>query len=122
MPMHSVHAPNTEINTDNFDYVGEWQHLRRLTGVNALAVGLVVGADLHFVNHVGPGIAKGFVEPNGDDEAAPRFTGMVVVQYRKGKLLGLNGQRGEAREYRCNPKFYHRDRVAELLRRDVEAV
>ena len=115
--IRTVHRANREINTDNFDAVVEQAHMERLTRNDTVKVGLVIGLDLAYAVHGGKvGVCKNYTKDG-------QFTGCYLVQYRRGKLVWKDGEVGEPRDF--GPfllKFYHRDRIAEILRLDMEEV
>lgn len=115
--MDALHRPNTEEDTGVFDIVAERAHLVRLTRNDSVKVGKFIdGAIVYAYGGEHVNIVR-YVTAEGE---AAALEGCVLVQYRKGKVLGPDGKRGLPRDYVCQRKFYHRDRVAELLRRDME--
>ena len=98
----TVHDPNTEVNTEAFDPFTERDALVKLTGDSTIDV---------FIG------------------SSENTAGMVLVQYwawrgRPGEIPRRHpgvGRIGFPREYVCQKEFYHRDRVAEMLRLDREA-
>lgn len=116
--MADVHSPNTETDTGVFDIVAERAALVRLTGNSSIKVGKFVDGALVYAfggEHVN------VVRWAKTEHEAATLESCVLVQYRKGRLIGPDGRKGVARDYVCERKFYHRDRVAELLRKDGEA-
>lgn len=111
-----VHERNVELFTEEFDAVREQARLERLTRVESVKVGIILGRDLIYAMHGGKvGVVHGYTP----DE---QFNGCYLVQYRKGKLLHPDGQVGAPRDF--GPfliRFYQPDRVAEILRLDMEA-
>lgn len=116
MQIRKVHERNTEINTDEFDAVREQAVLERLTGVSSVKVGVIVGGALVYAMHGGHiGVCHNFSQDPGAD-------GCYVVQYLKGRVLSLDNNAGIPRQWGpFQPRFYHRDRVAEILRLDRES-
>lgn len=115
--IRAVHRANKEVNTDDFDAVVEQGHMERLTRNDTVKVGLVIGLDLAYAVHGGKvGVCRGYTKD-------PGMNGCYLVQYRRGKMIHADGQVGEPRDF--GPfllKFYHRDRIAEILRLDMEEV
>lgn len=111
-----VHSANKEEFTGEFDAVKEQFRLERLTGVSNVKVGVIVGQDLIYAMHGGKvGVIHEF-KPD------LQFNGCFLVQYRKGKLATAGGEIGQPRDF--GPfliRFYQPDRVAEILRLDLEA-
>lgn len=116
MNFRKVHQRNIEQFTEEFDAVKEQARLERLTGVSNVKVGLIVGKDLIYAMHGGK---VGIVHEYKPDL---EFNGCFLVQYRKGKLATTDGEVGQPRDF--GPfliRFYQPDRVAEILRLDLEA-
>ncbi len=115
--IRKVHERNVEEFTGEFDAVKEQARIARLSGVSNVKVGVIVGQDLIYAMHGGKvGIVHGY-KPTFE------FNGCFLVQYRKGKLVQQGGEVGQPRDF--GPfliRFYQPDRVAEILRLDMEAV
>ena len=117
MNFRKVHQRNIEEFTGEFDAVKEQARLERLTGVSNVKVGLIVGKDLIYAMHGGK------VSIVHEYKSDLEFNGCFLVQYRKGKLITQGREAGEPRDF--GPylvRFYNPDRVAEILRLDLEAV
>ena len=116
MGFRKVHQRNVEEFTGEFDAVKEQQRLERLTGIDNIKVGLIVGQDLIYAMHGGKvSIVHGY-KPDAE------FNGCYLVQYRKGKMVNPDGQAGSPRDF--GPfliRFYQPDRIAEIMRLDMEA-
>lgn len=111
-----VHERNVEEFTGAFDPAAEQARLERLTRVGNVKVGVIVGQDLIYAMQGGK---VGIIHEYKPDL---EFNGCFLVQYRKGKVINPDGQVGEPRDF--GPfliRFYQPDRVAEILRLDMEA-
>jgi hypothetical protein len=119
--MTSVHAPNKEQWTDDFDPVAEQARLQRLTGDDTVQV-------LRFIEGVACVVSKGGriqlvdIRDQGED-AVVALADQYIVRYWRGIVWNAAYKR-KGMPFDFGPyqtKFYHPDRVAEILRKHKEA-
>jgi hypothetical protein len=121
MRMIDVHAPNKEKFTQEFDPVAEQARLQRLTGDETVQV-------IMFVDGVACVVSKGgrvqlVDERRQPEEAQVALADQYIVRYWKGKVWNAKYNRKGA-PFDFGPyqiKFYHPDRVAEVLRKHKES-
>jgi len=121
MRMADVHERNTEEWTGEFDPVFEQARLQRLTGDDSVQV-------IRFIEGVATVCSSGGrvqlvdVRDHGEEKCV-MWSNCYIVRYWRGKVWNAEYKR-KGMPFDFGPyeiKFYHPDRVAEVLRRHKEA-
>lgn len=121
MTLHSVHERNTEQHTGDFDCVAEQAALERMCRDDTIQVAHIMGPAIAVAS------TKGIVnmvpahQLLGDGEPLSDFH---IVYFWHGRVYN-DAYKRQGRPFSYGPydnKFYNRDRVAEILSRQKEAL
>lgn len=123
--MKSVHYRSTEKFDGEFDFVRERDRLARLANVPGVEVHIVV-ADQQWAA-TRNGVAARVLPLEPLDAARPAEerrvlgTGRALASFWASVIVRYQRRNGEIRDYEVLRRFYHADRVAEMVRLDMEA-
>lgn len=121
MHLHKVHHRNTERHTGEFDIVAEQGALERLCKNTTVQVAHVLGDCIAVASHGGVVTMVPARQLLGTQEP---IADTHMVYFWHGKLYNPTYKR-VGRPFSYGPyanQFYHRDRVAEILSRQKEAL
>lgn len=121
MTLHSVHERNTERHTGDFDCVAEQAALERMCKDETIQVAHVFGDVVAVASTKGIVNMVPVAQLLGDGEPVPDSH---IVYFWHGRLYNAAYKR-QGTPFSYGPyenKFYNRDRVAEILSRQKEAL